>query len=143
MSGPYQTRLAANISGGDSLSLLLQTTSKALHLVWQILLGGDGGISIYEDPAIASTGIALPVRSLDRTFQNASTVIATHAPVVEELVTALQTESVFDTDNRVPPITQQSQEWIYKPNSLYLLVLTNADNTTQPGVITAKWTECK
>lgn len=140
----YKNPNATPIVDDGTIIFALTTGAKYAHLIGSAACGGDAQLELVEDAAFTG-GTAMTERNHKRTEGDAGNTVTvvrdpgaipTPGNVLEDLFLPGGTGG-----NAVGIEGGSRVEWILKPNSVYLLRLTNRAGNAQPGSLRAEWYE--
>lgn len=131
----YQAEyLVASLANNGNLDLLINTGSKSVHFSHMIMAGGQCNVYLYEEPT-ASLGTIVPVYDMRRDSLLTAETTVRHTPTVTATgTTALIPGRLMpggtSTPSRIGGEARADTEWMLKPNTAYLLRVTNTSGGT-------------
>lgn len=125
-SGNYASGSLANTA---RMQVVIETGAKELSLIAEFSLSGDGSIELYED-SIASGGTAVVMYNHLRSSTKAlDAVVTREPPILTSSGTQLQYKQIEAGRNNF--IGSVREPWVLKPNTVYILRVTNNSGATQ------------
>jgi hypothetical protein len=103
-------------------------TNKYAHMIFEIGTQGESMFSYYEGVTASTNGTALVTYDRNRTTDNAANTLFFHTPTVTDLGVVIGA-GIFGSGNKAGGSTRDSSEFVLKPNTKYLMRVTN--NTAQ------------
>lgn len=139
----YKSPDAGPIADNGTIVFALTTNAThTAHLVFDGSCGGDAEGELYEGATIAN-GTPLTPQNKNRNYANVNTVTVILNPTIN--VAGVRLENGFIPGGTGPQaaggVGQDRGEWILKPSTIYLLVITNRAGTSQPMSLRAEWYE--
>ena len=135
----------ASVSDAASVDVLLRTSTKDSHTVFDVYAGGQTKIYLYEAPTVTAVGTAVPAYNMNRSASLTSTVAISHTPTITVSTTILVNGRVLpggtSQQTRVGGGVRQGTEWILKPNTNYLIRATNTSGGSVPINVVIEWYE--
>lgn len=139
----YKSPDASPIGDNATVILVLTTTTKTAHLVFDGAAGGDFEGEFREGVTVTTGGTNLTPQNKNRTFPNNNTVTVVRDPTVSDAGVLL--ENAFIPGGTGPTaaggVGSGRSEWILKKNTKYMLRMTNRAGTNQPMSVRAEWYE--
>lgn len=140
----FHAEHSASVGNGNNLDVLLATgAANEAHLSAAVAAGGQSLVYLYEAPN-ASGGTPLTVYNMHRSdTTHSSPFTAAHTPVVVgvgtvPLINGRLIAGGTSVPSRVGGETRANTEWILKPNTAYLLRVTNNSGASIVIHITAE-----
>jgi hypothetical protein len=121
------SRIATAVANAANSDVRFKTGTKSCHVAIDISISGKAQYIIYEAPTI-SVGTALNVYNNNRNSANVTTATVTHTPTVTATGTTDILNILVATASSGSPILGTPGgriEFIFKPNTEYLLRCTN------------------
>lgn len=135
------------ILAGATVSMLGRTGSKEVHLDGFDIAGSDGNMSVnmYEAPTISADGIPVDIIARNRAKSEAPTHTVFANPTITGVGLLLEHSEVFSTGSQGSHLTGSSgnisEDWILKPNTEYLIQITNNSTGDISYVSKFVWSE--
>jgi hypothetical protein len=125
----YAEHVNTNVANAVSLDILITTGAKYDHIVFNLGVGGQTLVYLYEGPN-ASGGTSVPIYNMNRPSANAPLSIVTHTPSVVAtgsvaLVNGRLLAGGTSPQTRVGAGVRAGTEFILKPSTKYLIRATN------------------
>jgi len=128
-------------SNGD---ILIQVGANEMHCIYHVSAGGDAESILYEGVAFSDAGDALTSFNKLRSSTKTGDVSVTYNPVITDIGTAFPKHLIPGGGFILNPGGQNGsfdRETVLKPNTDYLLRITNRAGSTQPASSTLEWYE--
>jgi hypothetical protein len=139
----YKTDDASPLSDNGTLNFLIQTGSRAVHLVIRMAFGGDCELEIYEGTTFTN-GTAMQVIAKNRY----KVLPPGFATVIRDVTVSAAGTLLFNfffpggSGGNAQGVSETTRdEWILAPNTNYLVRGTNRAGTNQPAAIAIEWYE--
>jgi len=120
--------------GGTADILIVNGSSRELHITFHIVSGAEAYVYLYENPTITAAGTAIPIHDMNRTTSNSpASTTAYQGPTVGAVGTNLS-QSLIEGGSAGRAIGGQVRwgtEWIFKKNEEYLVRIVNSTQSTQ------------
>lgn len=132
------------LTNGSNIDLLFITGSVHTHIQYYANVGGNATIFLYEDTTFTGgTGTLQTLFNKNRNSLNTSSNAVRLNPTVTGVGTLLQPMLAPGGSGGITNGGSISErwEWVLKPNTNYLLRLTNIAGTTQPFHLASEWYE--
>lgn len=141
----YKSPDASPIADNGTISFLIQTSTRAAHIIARSAFGGDFEIEIYEGTTFTGgTGTAMTVYNKNRY----KALPAGYATVRRDVTVTLAGTLLFNffAPGGSGGVTAGADantrdEWIFAPGTNYLIRITNRAGTQQPGSLAIEWYE--
>lgn len=111
----YHAEYTASVNNGAQMNLLFVTGTTADHVIFEVAVGGQSLVQMWEAPTITATG---SVMLINRTIPAGNTA-----------------------QTRVGGQASKGVEWIFKPETAYLLRITNNSGGAVPVSGVFEWHE--
>lgn len=130
-----------SVTAGATVNLEIKTGSKFVHLKQSGLVADINVIlsTVIESPVITDGTTPVPVLNTNRTSSNASTVKVFSDPTSVSGGTTIDTELVAAAKSNVQ--IPSAIEWLLKPNTTYVVQITNQGGTTSQVLARYFWYE--
>ncbi len=130
----FQGEYLASVANNGNMDLLLTTGALLVHYLPQINAGGACNLYLYEEPT-ASGGTSVPLYNMRRNSANVPLSTLVHTPTVSSvgstaLIPGRYLPGGASTPSRVGGEVRPSTEWNLKPNTKYLLRVTNVSGAS-------------
>lgn len=121
------------LAGAWSIEILLRTSAKGIHCLYNASLGGDASVSFFEEPTVTVAGTALTTINHNRNSSFATTTLAYHTPTTTDDGTPLDVLVMpgGTGGNAQGGTGSILLDWELKPSTDYLLRLTNLTGQVQ------------
>lgn len=127
----HASHTVASLANGNNLDLLFRVGAKEAHTVFEIFAGGQVTVSLFEAPTTSANGTALTAYNMKRNSANVALSAVSHTPTVTAtgsvaLVNGRILPGGTSPTTRVGGGIRQGIEWIFAPNTAYLLRINNS-----------------
>lgn len=126
----------ASVANGNSIELLIQTSTPQVHLYLKSAAGGDSTFSIFEGGSINAAGTAVTAYNNNRASANTYLCTLTHTPNMSAYGTQLNDIEYEPggTGGTAPGAVEQisTEQLVLAPSTNYVLRLTNTSGVAQP-----------
>lgn len=138
----YKSPDASPIADNGTVVIILTTSTKEIHMVYDHACGGDSEFELSEGPTVtAATGTPMTPQNKNRNFSNANVTTALRDPTVTNIGVLI--ENTFAPGGTGPTagggIGGSRNEWELKPNTKYMFRVTNRSGNNQPISIRIEW----
>lgn len=123
-------RIVSSLADNVSIDVVLSTGNQSLHASFGSIVRGDSEIFIYESPTV-SNGSVIDIINQNRNSTRQSTATAVHTPTVTSVGTLLTHNLIVGgavghaVGGAMSGALREGSEWVLKPNTKYLIRLTN------------------
>ncbi len=128
----YKNPDNSTIADNATLRLLIITGARPIHVIVSATSSGEGEIEIYEGTTSSNNGTVLGVVSMNREANLfIPTAAAYHSNSLTNAGLLLYNAlipggaSTNPTGARVGTVARENTEWIFKPNTVYMIRVTN------------------
>lgn len=126
------------VANDDSLTALVITGSKSVHLDAVCNLGGDFYIDVYEDATLSDNGTEIDVVNAARYSDNTPVASIYHTPTITDNGTRIR--MLYESGGRTGNAQGgagggevRAPEIVFKKNTNYLIVITNKSGSAKPA----------
>lgn len=134
----YKTPDGAPVADNASLDILIRTGTAAPHIEFTVSCAQAYEAILYESTTVTDNGTQLSERNRNRRSNKTSVVDAFHTPTVTATGNLILHELASGI---LGGVSRSEEEWILKPNTNYLLRLTNRAGSAQPMSAKVDWYE--
>lgn len=122
-----------NLGNGAVYDILFVTpnTTEYAHMIFQIATEAEAMFQYYEGTTTSNDGTAMTTFCRNRQKDNTASVLFYHTPTVTSVGT-LVGDGIFGSGKQAGGQIRDSQEFVLKPNTKYMLRVTN-------NTVTANW----
>lgn len=139
---------ATTVTAGASLDILFVTGAKPVIVKDRAVSFNGAGVTaiVYEAPTVTANGTALFVGNLSRIAPQATTIAAYQGPTVTSAGTQISAPNAFigstaQGQSVTGTFATGGAERILKPNTSYLLRITNNDTSSGKIAVYVTWYE--
>jgi hypothetical protein len=122
----------------------MTTGAKYCHIAARAAMGGDAEGQMYEGSTLTG-GTATPIRNKNRALQGIElpTASVVRDPTVNAAGLLLEDEFLpgGSGPQAVGGAATQRAEWVLKPGTVYLFIMTNRAGNNQPASLALEWYE--
>lgn len=134
----FRANAEFTLSLGEVKKALFKTGAKSSHIYGEIVTTGDSTIHFYEAPTTSADGTPVPVVNHNRNSSNTPVSEVYDAPTTSANGVLLD-PFILGTDKKAGGGERQVNEWVLKPNTSYLIVITA--NAASSYVMKIDWYE--
>lgn len=131
--------LNSAVASAGTIAVLFETGANEIHSFLKLIAGGDALFEVFEDVTTSSDGTLMTATGHNRTEPGTTNVTWYHTPTVTDFGTTLWEEYIPGGSSGQTPGAVQfvgTEQVIFKPNTKYVLRLTNEANGVEPLQIT-------
>lgn len=138
----YKTPDASPLADNGTIAIVLTTSTREIHMIYDHACGGDCEFELSEAPTVtAATGTPMTPQNKNRNFPNANFTTALRDPTITNIGTLI--ENTFAPGGTGPQaggsIGGSRNEWELKKSTKYMLRITNRAGNPQPASIRVEW----
>lgn len=125
----------SSVANGSSIDLMLQTSTKDVHITIQISSGGDSTFFVYENTDFSAEGTTITPSNHNRTSDKVPSLVSTYGPTLNSTGTLIWQQYIVGGTGGMSPGGHSnggSEVAVLAPNTNYLFRLTNQAGTAQP-----------
>jgi len=130
----------ASLANGGTIDILFQNGEHAFHGVPEVITGGDATLQLYEGTTFSAPGTAVTMSNHNRNAATQTLSGATHTPTVTAVGTQMNGTILIPggKNNSSGASGEFSQEFVLKPNTTYMMRVTNISGVAQAVSAIAK-----
>lgn len=136
-----------NVANTAVVDLLFHTgVGVDAHSAWEVFASGAVTVSLYESPVISNTGVVLTAYNMNRAMTTTAASLVYSSPTITSTGTvALVNGRILpggsSPTTRVGGGIRSGAEWILKPNTYYLMRVTNTSGAAAVINVVMEWYE--
>ena len=132
----YNVSNSFTLGDGSSMEFLIETGGQNTHTWFQVWGSLNFDVSLYEDTTkVQNSSNLLTVTNRNRTSANTADVVVSHTPTGTGNGTLLYSNSFGSASGPIRGgSTGEQQQWVLKPNSKYLAIVTSGGTGNDIGV---------
>lgn len=132
----YLTPQGSLLGNDENLDFVIQVGDVPIHMLHDVLGGGDAEIHLYEGAGFTSTGTVIPIHNMNRVSSKVPTWTARLNPGVTGSARQLASTWLPGGSFLAPGgQVERSKEFILSPNTNYLVRITNRSGQNNPFAI--------
>jgi hypothetical protein len=124
-----------DVGNNNSIAFLIRTGGKDVHFTFIVGSGGDALVKLYEDTVPTSNGTQVPLLNLFRRSTRIAETTVYHTPTVGGGSEGTNLIDLLNPGGSGPQAGggtfRRETEWIFKPASVYYLLITNVSGNTK------------
>jgi hypothetical protein len=139
----YKSPEGGDIGDNQKIEILLVTGAKECHLTFVIAGGGDTEVYVGENVTADDPGTALAAVNMHRNAAGVATATPTHTPTNASNGDQLENNLLpgGSGGNAGGGVARKETEWIFKPNTTYVVRGINRGGGAKPMSISLQWYE--
>lgn len=128
----------SNMTGSGNYTLLLITPAQPIHIQFEVDTEAEASFNLYEAVTTSNNGTPQTAINRARTSNNTAQSLVFVTPTITNLGTML-CQRHWGSGKGVGGGASISEEWMFKPNTVYVVRITNETVSSQWASIDMLW----
>jgi len=135
----------ASVANNGTVNLLFRTGDTPDHTIFEVSVGGQSTVEMWEAPTVAVTGTLVPSWNMNRVITRTANTLLYHTPTISATSEITLVNRIIPGGNtaqtRVGGQSSKGVEWVFAANTDYLLRITNTSGGAVPVSTVFEWYE--
>jgi hypothetical protein len=135
----------AVVGNNAAVDMLFRTGDVADHTIFEVAVGGQSTVQLWESPTISVTGTAVPSWNMNREITRTANTLIYHTPTITATGAITLVNRIIPAgataQTRVGGQSSKGVEWVLAPETDYLLRITNTSGGNIPISVVWEWYE--
>lgn len=133
------------VANNGTVNVLLRTGDTADHVIFEVSVGGQSAVQLWEAPEVGAVGTEIPSYNMNRTITRTAESLLYHTPTITATSEITMVNRIIPAgataQTRVGGQSSKGVEWVLAPNTDYLLRITNTSGGNIPVSVMFEWYE--
>ena len=134
----------ASVANNNAVNLLFRTGATPDHTIFEVAVGGQSTVQMWEAPTVIG-GELVPSWNMNRVITRTANTLLYHTPTVTATSAITLVNRIIPAGStaqtRVGGQSSKGVEWVFAPNTEYLLRITNTSGGNIPISAVFEWYE--
>ena len=133
------------VADDDVVDVLLRTGASADHAIFEVSVGGQSSVQMWEAPQVGDVGTAFGSLNMNRLMTRTAETLLYHSPTITATGAITMVNRIIPAgataQTRVGGQSSKGVEWVLAPETDYLLRITNTSGGNIPISTVFEWYE--